>query len=69
MGYRPDSMSKDPKHKGELAKPIGMGYGFRYDYGIFRKSIRDGWRAVQPDRELDGLFCIKTFSEIFSKEG
>jgi starch phosphorylase len=30
----------------------GMGYGLRYDYGIFRQNIRNGWQAEQPDHWL-----------------
>src|SRR6202051_1000481 len=29
-----------------------MGYGLRYEYGIFQKSIRDGWQFEEPDNWL-----------------
>ena len=30
----------------------GMGYGLRYEYGIFKQFIRDGWQFEQPDHWL-----------------
>jgi starch phosphorylase len=29
-----------------------MGYGLRYEYGIFKQGIRDGWQSEQPDNWL-----------------
>lgn len=29
-----------------------IGYGIRYEFGIFAQSIRDGWQVEQPDRWL-----------------
>src|SRR5688500_10636026 len=30
----------------------GMGSGWRYEYGIFRQTFRDGWQYEQPDHWL-----------------
>ena len=29
-----------------------MGYGLRYEYGMFRQKIRNGWQEEQPDNWL-----------------
>ena len=29
-----------------------MGYGLRYEYGIFKQTIKDGWQDEQPDNWL-----------------
>ena len=30
----------------------GMGYGLRYEYGMFRQNLRNGWQSEQPDHWL-----------------
>src|SRR5215510_8111792 len=30
----------------------GFGSGLRYEYGIFKQSLRDGWQCEQPDHWL-----------------
>ena len=32
----------------------GMGCGLRYEYGIFKQAVRDGWQHEQPDHWLAG---------------
>ncbi len=30
----------------------GIGYGLRYEYGMFRQNLRNGWQSEQPDHWL-----------------
>src|SRR5260221_4857798 len=30
----------------------GMGYGLRYEYGMFKQTIQDGWQQEKPDNWL-----------------
>ncbi|MDT3776724.1 glycogen/starch/alpha-glucan phosphorylase [Nitrospira sp. MA-1] len=30
----------------------GMGYGLRYEYGMFKQTVKDGWQCEQPDNWL-----------------
>jgi starch phosphorylase len=29
-----------------------MGYGLRYEYGMFKQAIEDGWQRERPDHWL-----------------
>jgi len=31
-----------------------MGYGLRYEYGIFKQTIKDGWQHERPDNSGSG---------------
>ena len=33
------------------------GYGLRYEYGMFRQELRDGWQVERPDRWLKGGYA------------
>ncbi len=44
-----------------------MGYGLRYEYGIFRQVIEDGWQKEQPDnwlRRPDPWEVIRPYEQV-----
>jgi glycogen phosphorylase len=48
----------------DSAASIGLpciGYGIRYEYGMFRQEIADGWQVEQPDRWLDQPYPWEIF--------
>jgi glycogen phosphorylase len=49
-----------------------MGYGLRYEYGIFRQTIRDGWQHEQPDnwlRRVDPWEVVRLEEQVEVKLG
>jgi Carbohydrate phosphorylase len=40
-----------------------MGYGLRYEYGMFKQIIRDGWQEEQPDNWLEDQFQLDRNAE------
>jgi len=44
-----------------------MGYGLRYEYGIFKQVIRDGWQREQPDnwmRRPDPWEVVRPYEKV-----
>jgi starch phosphorylase len=44
-----------------------MGYGLRYEYGIFKQVIQDGWQREQPDnwlRQPDPWEVVRTHEKV-----
>jgi len=49
-----------------------MGYGLRYEYGIFRQTIQDGWQREEPDswlRSPDPWEVVRPQEEVEVKLG
>jgi glycogen phosphorylase len=49
-----------------------MGYGLRYEYGIFRQTIEDGWQKEEPDnwlRQPDPWEVIRVHEKVEVKLG